>query len=83
MIINSICLFCHFQGIILVYDITTEDSFKHIAQWLQNIQDVSTVCVYIVLREQLTAESLMAHKHKRKHIKQHTYIHTYLYFIEF
>lgn len=30
-----------FQGIILVYDITTEDSFKHIAQWLQNIQDVS------------------------------------------
>ena len=48
VIINSnvlICLFCHFQGIILVYDITTEDSFKHIAQWLQNIQDVSTVHV--------------------------------------
>lgn len=34
--------FYHFQGIILVYDITTEDSFKHIAHWLQNIQDVST-----------------------------------------
>ena len=48
VIINSnvlICSCCHFQGIILVYDITTEDSFKHIAQWLQNIQDVSTVRV--------------------------------------
>ena len=40
--VHCICLFCQFQGIILVYDITTEDSFKHIAQWLQNIQDVST-----------------------------------------
>ncbi|XP_068689904.1 ras-related protein Rab-13-like isoform X2 [Montipora foliosa] len=29
------------MGIILVYDITTEDSFKHISQWLQNIQDIS------------------------------------------
>ena len=35
-----------FQGIVLVYDVTTEDSFKHIAQWLQNIQDVSTAVIF-------------------------------------
>ena len=34
-----------FQGIVLVYDVTTEDSFKHIAQWLQNIQDVSVAVI--------------------------------------
>ena len=34
-----------FQGIVLVYDVTTEDSFKHIAQWLQNIQDVSAAVI--------------------------------------
>ena len=34
-----------FQGIVLVYDVTTEDSFKHIAQWLQNIQDVSAALI--------------------------------------
>ncbi|KAJ7393845.1 hypothetical protein OS493_003512 [Desmophyllum pertusum] len=38
------------MGIILVYDITTEDSFKHIAQWLQNIQDNASpdVCKVLV-----------------------------------
>lgn len=34
-------IFVPFQGIVLVYDITVEDSFKHITQWLQNIEDVS------------------------------------------
>ena len=38
-----------FQGIILVYDITTEDSFKHISQWLQNIQDVSKIFPHLLL----------------------------------
>lgn len=38
-----------FQGIILVYDITTEDSFKHISQWLQNIQDVSKIFLHLLL----------------------------------
>ena len=38
-----------FQGIILVYDITTEDSFKHISQWLQNIQDVSKNFLHFLL----------------------------------
>lgn len=38
------------MGIILVYDITTEDSFKHISQWLQNIQDNASpdVCKVLV-----------------------------------
>lgn len=62
-------LILSFQGIILVYDITTEDSFKHIAQWLQNIQDVSTA-----YRQNLTVERPTAHEHKHKHINIHTYI---------
>ncbi|CAH3142067.1 unnamed protein product [Porites lobata] len=38
------------MGIVLVYDVTTEDSFKHIAQWLQNIQDNASpdVCKVLV-----------------------------------
>ncbi|KXJ07022.1 ras-related protein Rab-8B [Exaiptasia diaphana] len=35
------------MGIVLVYDITAEDSFKHISQWLQNIADV---CNYLKLK---------------------------------
>ncbi|XP_068711467.1 ras-related protein Rab-13-like isoform X1 [Montipora foliosa] len=37
------------MGIILVYDITTEDSFKHISQWLQNIQDNASPAVCKIL----------------------------------
>jgi len=33
------------MGIVLVYDITTEDSFKNIAQWLQNIDEASIIII--------------------------------------
>lgn len=38
------------MGILLVYDLTTEDSFKHIANWLQNIEEnaSSDVCKALV-----------------------------------
>ncbi|XP_032238048.1 GTP-binding protein ypt2 isoform X2 [Nematostella vectensis] len=45
------------MGILLVYDITTEDSFKHISQWLQNIEDNASpnVCK-VLLGNKLDAE---------------------------
>ncbi|XP_029189134.2 uncharacterized protein [Acropora muricata] len=38
------------MGIVLVYDITTEDSFKNITQWLQNIDENASrnVCKILV-----------------------------------
>ena len=34
-------LHCYIQGIILVYDITSQHSFDNITKWLQNIEAVS------------------------------------------
>lgn len=73
-----VCLFCQFQGIILVYDITTEDSFKHIAQWLQNIQDVSTCMdnnsqgnlpLYLVAKGWISLVYKSRHKHKHRQVR--------------
>ena len=36
----------HFQGIILVYDITNEESFQHVDKWIQNIR---TVCLLFIV----------------------------------
>lgn len=34
-------LFLSFQGIMLVYDITSEKSFENIKNWIRNIEEVS------------------------------------------
>ena len=35
------CLFGSFQGIMIVYDITNEESFEHIAKWVDYVHSVS------------------------------------------
>ena len=35
------------QGIVLVYDITNQDTFNHLSYWLKNIEDVSwNICFW-------------------------------------
>ena len=44
---SSIILVCVFelsmQGIMLVYDITQEQTYSNVSKWLRNIEEVSTV----------------------------------------
>jgi len=52
------------QGIVLVYDITTEDSFKHISQWLQNIEDVCITTNHLTTTNTLLPPSPISSKYK-------------------
>ena len=38
--VSSILLLCH-QGIMLVYDVTKEESFDNITNWIRDIEEVS------------------------------------------
>ena len=38
-LVSSILLLCH-QGIMLVYDVTKEESFDNITNWIRNIEEV-------------------------------------------
>ena len=38
--VSSILLLCH-QGIMLVYDVTKEESFYNITNWIRDIEEVS------------------------------------------
>lgn len=40
MDVSYFCLLC-FQGIMLVYDITSEKSFENIKNWIRNIEEVT------------------------------------------
>ena len=41
----------HLQGIMLVYDITTVESFENISEWIRDVEEVTcpSVCLFICL----------------------------------
>ncbi|XP_003385079.1 PREDICTED: ras-related protein Rab-13-like [Amphimedon queenslandica] len=62
------------QGIILVYDITREETFRNVTKWLRNIEDHGVKGVKIILignKVDLESERKISTRHGQKLANQH------------
>ncbi|ETO37042.1 hypothetical protein RFI_00019, partial [Reticulomyxa filosa] len=69
------------MGIVLVYDITEQQSFQNVGNWIENIHEHASDDIPIVLVgnkcDKIEERVTQKYKYKYKHIHKHIHIHIY------